>query len=44
MLATIARGTALLFLAAMIVAWALSPGKGASAQPTGDQPVERLYS
>ncbi len=44
MLAKFARGSVLLLLAAMIVAWALSLGKDATAQPNDDQTVERLYS
>ena len=45
MLATFARGSVLLFLAAMIVAWALSLAQGGdNARPNGEQTLERLYS
>ena len=44
MLATLARGTALLFLLAMIVAWALSVGKSGGAQPNDEPTIDRLYS
>jgi hypothetical protein len=44
MLATLARGSVLLFLATMLVAWALSLGKAENTQPQSDQVVERLYS
>jgi len=44
MLATLARGSYLLFIAAMLVAWALSLGKGVSSQPGDGYAIERLYS
>ncbi|GEM_PF-5036284 len=44
MLATLARGTVLLFLALMIVVWILSLGRNASP-PANEQPLYgRLYS
>ena len=39
MLGRLARGAYVLFVAAMIVAWAMSAGKGASTQPQSENTV-----
>lgn len=44
MLATLARGSVLLFLATMLVVWALSLGKSEPRQPSNEQVVDYLYS
>ncbi len=44
MLATLARGTVLLFLALMIMVWILSLGRNASAPSKEQPPYSRLYS
>jgi hypothetical protein len=46
MLAAVARGTYLLLVGVMIVAWALSLGHSEAPAPQNDQPVEAwsIYS
>ena len=46
MLSKMARGTFLLMLAVMVVAWALSLGKSEAQDPQNDQPAEpwSIYS
>ncbi len=44
MLGKMARGTFLLILAAMVVAWAVSVSKSNPAAPQDDQVVWRMYS
>lgn len=39
MLATLARGAYMLIVAAMIVAWAILPGKTSPAEPQAEQAV-----
>jgi len=41
---TLPRGPLLLFLAAMIIAWAIAAGKSDGAQPNDEQAYDRLYS
>ena len=44
MLATLARGSVLLFLATMLIAWALSLGKSENKQPAEEQAIEYLWA
>ena len=44
MLATLARGSVLLFLATMLIAWALSLGKSESKPPATEPVVEDLWA
>lgn len=46
MLATMARGTFLLMVAAMVVAWIFSLSKSEAQAPANDQPAEQwsIYS
>lgn len=46
MLAAVARGTYLLVVGVMIVAWALSLARSEAQEPQGDQPTEvwSIYS
>ncbi|HTT48127.1 MAG TPA: hypothetical protein VMG39_09000 [Pseudolabrys sp.] len=39
MLGRLARGAYMLIVAAMIVAWALLPGKSSPAEPTAEQTI-----
>jgi hypothetical protein len=43
MLATLVRGTVLLFLAVMIATWALSVASGGKAEPQGEPAPFYLY-
>jgi hypothetical protein len=43
MLGKLARAAYMLTVAAMIVAWAISAGKGSPAEPKNDQAVETWY-
>jgi hypothetical protein len=43
MLATLVRGSVLLFLAVMIAVWALSVANSGSAQPAGEPALYYLY-
>ena len=44
MLGRLARAAYMLFVATMIVAWAMSASKTNPAEPNNDRPVERWYS
>jgi hypothetical protein len=44
MVAKIARGAFLVFLAGTIVAWAMSVGKSSPAEPRQELPTDRMYS
>jgi hypothetical protein len=44
MLNKIARGAFLLFLAVMIVSWAMTVGKSSPLEPQPPLPTDRMYS
>ena len=44
MFAKLARVAFLLFMALMVVSWAVSAGKSRPAEPQGDHSIGRMYS